>query len=203
MRVTLEDVSLVYDQRDLYAGLTATFEAHQLNAVVGPSGSGKSSLLSLVAGSIGPSSGAVHLHDSGATLHADESRCVWVPQALNAIGSRTVLDNVMIAPLSDGMLPAVALERSITSIDEVGLAGKAHRPARTLSGGELQRVSIARALASQRPLVLADEPTANLDAANTLHIASLLRRISTTKTVIVATHDEAIFDLADFVLRLR
>lgn len=202
MQVELTDVTYDLGGRVLFAGLSATFHRSQFSAVVGPSGSGKSTLLALISGSLRPTTGTVVLTDQLTSRGPGEHYCVWVPQGLNALGARSVIDNVALAALADGRSRDEAADMAATHLAEVGLRGKEYQVTRSLSGGELQRVSVARALTSCRPLVLADEPTANLDAANTEQVAELLRTLAARKTIIVATHDLNIASHADSVVSL-
>ncbi len=187
----------------VFSNVTATFAAGQVTALVGPSGSGKTSLLAAIAGMIPLTRGSVtyvsHMQRQG----PQRDKVVWIPQGNNALGPRSALDNVLIGPLSNGASPRDATALSLRALDSVGLLRKANEPANTLSGGELQRVGFARALASQRPVILADEPSSSLDAANTEQLAGLLTQLSTDATIIVATHDPVLMDAADETVRLR
>lgn len=127
----------------------------------------------------------------------------WVAQTPNMLLSRTVLDNVLLGPLSAGHTSERALVLARCALENVGLAERQHAPARNLSGGEAQRVGIARALASERPLILADEPSAGLDAANTEHLADVLRVLAATATIIIATHDPVLMRATEHVVNLR
>lgn len=190
--------------RRVFEALDGFAPAGGITAIVGPSGSGKSSLLGCTAGVLRPSAGRIALvSDTGedGPLHPGDSS--WVAQGSNALGARSVLDNVMIATLSEGAELHDARERSWEALREVGLGDRTRAQARSLSGGELQRVGFARALVARRPLVLADEPTANLDAINTQMIAGLLRDLRTEAVVMVATHDPVVVEVADVVIELR
>jgi ABC-type lipoprotein export system ATPase subunit len=131
------------------------------------------------------------------------SLIAWVPQGLNALARRTVLDNVLIAPLSTGAGITQARSRALEAIETVGLTHKLSEQARRLSGGELQRVGLARALASGKGIIFADEPSANLDAANTENIAELLDRLTSRATIVVATHDPVLVSAARSAVYMR
>ena len=179
-------------------------------AIAGPSGSGKSTLLGLIAGLDAPTSGSV-LIDGVDITRLDEDRLAklrgekigFVFQFFHLIPSLTAYENVAvpmeIAGINDPRQRAEAL------LEEVGLTGRAHHYPSQLSGGEQQRVALARALANDPPIVLADEPTGNLDTANGRHIMALLRGIHTTRgtTVILVTHDAELAAMADARLALR
>ena len=179
-------------------------------AIAGPSGSGKSTLLGLIAGLDAPTSGSV-LIDGVDITRLDEDRLAklrgekigFVFQFFHLIPSLTAYENVAvpmeIAGVSDPRTRAEAL------LEEVGLTGRAHHYPSQLSGGEQQRVALARALANDPPIVLADEPTGNLDTVNGRHIMALLRETHTTRgtTVILVTHDAELAAMADARLALR
>lgn len=204
MRVVVEGAALSYGgEHPVFAGIDADFEEGRITALVGPSGSGKTSLLSAIAGITRLTAGTVSYVDGEGQRPPARADIVWVPQGSNAIGSRSAVDNVMIGSLSNGIRPTDARELALAALADVGLEGRAHSPANTLSGGELQRVGFARALASRRPVILADEPSSSLDAQNTEQLAALLRGLSTEAVVIVATHDPLLMDASDEIVRLR
>jgi ABC-type lipoprotein export system ATPase subunit len=128
---------------------------------------------------------------------------VWIPQGSNALPARTALDNAMLGAQARGDDRARSTDKARAALKQVGLLERAGSLARELSGGELQRLSFARALAASRSLVFADEPTASLDLANIRIIAGLLRRLSGQATIVVATHDPLLIEVADHVIDLR
>jgi len=205
VEVLLEDVACAFGDRTVMSGFSAVFSPGRVGALVGPSGSGKSTLLAAIGGLIAPSSGTITLRSTSdlSTSLPRTNLVAWVPQGSNCLGARTALDNVMIAPLSEGREPLRARDRARSALDDVGLLGRADDLARTLSGGELQRVSLARAFASSKPIILADEPTSSLDARNTEIMADLLRSSSTEATVIVATHDPLLIESAAYFVQIR
>jgi putative ABC transport system ATP-binding protein len=184
--------------------------AGQSVAVTGPSGSGKSTLLGLIAGLDAPTSGSV-LIDGVDITRLDEDRLArlrgekigFVFQFFHLIPSLTAYENVAvpmeIAGVSDPRTRARAL------LEEVGLTGRAHHYPSQLSGGEQQRVALARALANNPPIVLADEPTGNLDTSNGRHIMDLLREVHRSRktTIVLVTHDAELAATADAQLVLR
>jgi ABC-type lipoprotein export system ATPase subunit len=203
MLIEVSGVSIVYDELTVLRGFTATIAERKLTAIVGPSGSGKSSLLSVLGGYQAPSAGDIfHTHD-GIESKPDPTKVMWIPQGANALPHRSVRDNVAIAALSNGRTRSEAERLAESALLRVGLASKAPALARTLSGGELQRAALARAFAGTRPLILADEPSAGLDAENVHLIATLLKQLSRIVTVVVATHDEILRAEADHALDLR
>ncbi|HEY0238693.1 MAG TPA: ATP-binding cassette domain-containing protein [Friedmanniella sp.] len=160
-------------------------------AVVGPSGSGKTTFLAILGGLLRPRSGRVFLERDGNELPVAE-HVSWVLQTVNVLADRSVLDNVAVGALADGLDRATAAARARTALAAVGLAGTDERPVRTLSGGEAQRVVIARAAVSDRPVLLADEPTGQLDQQTSAHVIDVLLTSAVGKITVVVTHDPAV-----------
>lgn len=207
MEVLVQNVSIHFGDLEVLSNFSARFAPGRVTALVGPSGSGKSTLLACIAGYLKPTAGQIVMLDDNAGT--DLGRPVrpeyagWVPQGANALGPRSVIDNVMIGVLSSGKSLATATQIAQSALDKVGLGDRAYSPAREMSGGELQRIAFARALASGRPLILADEPTSSLDARNTGNIVELLHNLRSTSTVIVASHDPAVVDAVQDRVELR
>jgi putative ABC transport system ATP-binding protein len=190
--------------------LDLTVPPAQFLAITGPSGSGKSTLLGLVAGLDAPSGGRILIHGRDITgLDEDEMARLrrqtigFVFQFFHLIPSLTALENVCVPMEIAGRADAVPRGRDLLA--EVGLTDRGHHYPSQLSGGEQQRVAIARALSNDPPVLLADEPTGNLDLANGQHVMELLLEIRRTRgaTLMLATHDAALADRADARLRLR
>jgi putative ABC transport system ATP-binding protein len=190
--------------------LTVTIPAGEFIAVVGPSGSGKSTLLGLIAGLDAPTSGSVAIdgtditkldEDALAKLRGDKIGFVF--QFFHLIPSLTALENVSVPLEIAGASDATGRARSL--LEEVGLTGRSHHYPSQLSGGEQQRVALARALANNPPILLADEPTGNLDSANGRHIMELLRNIHAARrtTLVLVTHDRELAAMAGARLVLR
>src|SRR5689334_2132477 len=162
--------------------LSTTIPRGRFMAIVGPSGSGKSTLLGLIAGLDSPTSGSVLIDgvditrlDEDALARLRGEKIGFVFQFFHLIPSLTAYENVAV-PMEIAGAPDVA-RRTDALLREVGLTGRAHHYPSQLSGGEQQRVALARALANAPPIVLADEPTGNLDTATGHHILELLRAI--------------------------
>lgn len=205
VQVDVVDAAVRFGATTVFSGLTAHLAAGRVTALVGPSGSGKSTLLAAISGYQSLSAGRVELCDgpTDSPSPPDPARVAWVPQGSNALGRRSVLDNVAIAPLSAGAPLGEAHERAVEALEVVGLGALLGQQAHRLSGGELQRVALARALASGKELILADEPSANLDAANTDLIARILEGLSERATIVVATHDPVLVAAAATAVHLR
>jgi putative ABC transport system ATP-binding protein len=190
--------------------LTADIPQGRFVAIVGPSGSGKSTLLGLIAGLDAPSSGSVVIDSVDITRLGEDAlaklrgeKIGFVFQFFHLIPSLTAYENVAV-PMEIAGTPDVA-RRANTLLEEVGLTGRAHHYPSQLSGGEQQRVALARALANNPPIVLADEPTGNLDSANGRNIMELLRGIHASRgtTLVLVTHDAELAAMADARIVLR
>ncbi len=176
--------------------------------VMGPSGSGKSTLLSLLGGLRRPAAGSVTI--GGPTGERTRPRLSWVFQSMHLIGARTVLDNVAVAALSLGFPRRASEDRARTALDRFGVGTLAARRQSTLSGGQAQRVALARAAVGEPLVVLADEPTANLDRRTADAVLAVLFSGFPTSALVVTTHDPAVaaagsaaYDLLDGALVRR
>jgi len=190
--------------------LTLEIPRGQFVAIVGPSGSGKSTLLGLIAGLDAPTSGDVVIDGITITRLSEDAlaklrgeKIGFVFQFFHLIPSLTAYENVSVPMEIAGA--ANARTRAQALLEEVGLSGRAHHYPSQLSGGEQQRVALARALANDPPIVLADEPTGNLDSSNGRLIMELLRNIHRTRgtTIVLVTHDAELAAVADTRLVLR
>lgn len=182
--------------------LSFILEPGMITAVRGRSGSGKTTLLGAIAGSVPLESGTIEWRDGDQVAPVPSDAVAWVPQGGNALGARTALDNVFIAALTTGISDTAALRRAIHWLHRVDLTPRMRNDADTLSGGEQQRLSFARALALDRPVVLADEPTAGLDLANAENVVALLRSLRSRSAIVVATHDQHLIAACDVVVDL-
>jgi putative ABC transport system ATP-binding protein len=182
----------------------------QCLAILGPSGSGKSTLLGLIAGLDAPTSGAILIDgvditrlDEDALARLRGEKIGFVFQFFHLVPSLTALENILVPMEIAGRRDALARAQAL--LDEVGLHDRGHHYPSQLSGGEQQRIAIARALANDPPLVLADEPTGNLDSTNGRHILDLLLHVRRTRrvTLVLVTHDPTVAAVADARLELR
>jgi putative ABC transport system ATP-binding protein len=184
--------------------LTATIAQGQFVAITGPSGSGKSTLLGLIAGLDAPTTGSIVIDGVDITALGEDAlaklrgeRIGFVFQFFHLIPSLTAHENVAVPMEIAGMSDAG--QRAMALLDEVGLRERAHHYPSQLSGGEQQRVAIARALANNPPILLADEPTGNLDSGNGRHIMALLGDIHRARrtTLVLVTHEAELAAMAD------
>ena len=206
--LTLHRVSYRYPRaaRDALQGVECRFRAGEVAAVVGPSGSGKTTLLSIMAGLDRPSGGEVLVDDKKLSeMNLDAYRRQYVSvifQAFHLFPLLTVLENVCFPLELLGAGEKDAREQARRNLELVGIGEEKHRryPSQ-LSGGEQQRVAIARALSSGAGILLADEPTGNLDGENSRNIVEILTRLAHEGgyCVVIVTHDPAIADAADVV----
>jgi len=193
-------------------GLDADIGAGERVAVMGRSGSGKSTLLNLVSGIDRPDSGAVYVDGLEVSALGEPARTLFrrahigfVYQFFNLIPTLDVAENVRLVLELNGVRGRAARERSLAALGHVGLQARAHSPIDALSGGEQQRVAIARALVHAPKLLLADEPTGNLDDVTAREVLPALLELTRERgtTLVMVTHDEALAAAADRVLELR
>ena len=191
-------------------GVSLTISAGEYAAIVGPSGCGKSTLLQLMGGIDTPTSGSVALLGQRLDGLSDRdltrlrlTRLGFVFQRFHLLPVLTARENVELPMAEAGMERAARRARAMELLEYVGLAGRAGHRATQLSGGEMQRVAIARALANRPALLLADEPTGELDAATGRDILGLFRRLHADgTTLVVVTHDERLAGEAGRVIQM-
>jgi putative ABC transport system ATP-binding protein len=190
--------------------LDYTITSGQFVAIVGPSGSGKSTLLGLLAGLDAPTSGSIVIDGTDITALGEDQlgklrgeKIGFVFQFFHLVPSLTAFENILI-PMEIARRRNAA-ERARELLHEVGLTDRAHHYPSQLSGGEQQRIAIGRALANDPAIVLADEPTGNLDSTTGRHIMELLMRVHRARstTLVLVTHDSELSSLADTRLVLR
>ena len=194
----------------ILAGINLEINAGETVAIVGASGSGKTTLLGILAGLDLPTDGRVFLADRELTALDEESRARvrgeyvgFVFQTFQLLGSLTALENVMLP----GELRGEAAEQSdaLALLEKVGLAERTHHYPRQLSGGEQQRVAVARAFASRPTVLFADEPTGNLDTATGQRIIELLFDLNAefATTLVLVTHDDRLAQRCDRIITLE
>ncbi len=193
-------------------GVSLTLHAGEMAALIGPSGSGKSTLLHLIGLLDRPTAGSLRLNGQDPTTLSEPALAAlrgrslgFVFQFHHLLPAFTALENVMLPAFGDeGRLSAETRARATALLTAVGLEEKLHARANQLSGGQKQRVAIARALSRNPPLVLADEPTGNLDTVASHEVFELMRRFHRERgvTFLVVTHDPRIADRCDRVIEI-
>lgn len=184
--------------------------AGELVVLLGPSGCGKTSLLSAIGGILRPTAGTIEFDGldvgglTGSALTGYRQRQVgFVFQAFNLVPSLNARENVAIPLIMAGVPRRGALQRADELLDRVGLADRGHHKPAKLSGGQQQRVAVARGLAADPPMLLADEPTANLDFIQAEGIISLLRDLRNDgRLLVISSHDDRLVPIADRVVHL-
>jgi putative ABC transport system ATP-binding protein len=204
---TLSATGLRYEAggRTIIDAVDLRADAGQLLAISGPSGAGKSSLLALLGGLLSPAAGAVHLDGSRIAFgdHRVRLRVSMVLQGYGLVSALTARENVAIPLQARRVGRAEVRRRTAAALEEVGLADVADHLIEDMSGGQQQRVAVARALAATPDVLLADEPTAELDAENRERIVELLVRLGRAGAIVViASHDPDVVSRCDAVLEL-
>jgi putative ABC transport system ATP-binding protein len=214
--ITLRDVSRVYrrgaDEVHALEHVSLTIEGGLFVALMGPSGSGKSTLLNLLSGIDRPSGGDVVVAGKRLNDLSEDELAQWrsrhvglIFQFYNLIPVLSALENVELPLLLTSLDRRERLQRARTALDVVGLAARARHVPAELSGGEQQRVAIARAIVTDPDVIIADEPTGDLDAKNADQILHMLLELSheLQKTVVMVTHDPRASEWVDWVFQLE
>ena len=197
--------------RGVLRGVNLRIHSGEQLALVGQSGSGKSTLMHLIGGLDVPLSGEIYFENTDLAAMGEPARTLWrrqkvgfIYQFFNLIPTLTVLENVLLPLELNGTPESIGRQAGLNLLDEVGLVDRAETYPDRLSGGEQQRVAIIRALIHQPRLVLADEPTGNLDAATGEQVLDLLDRLVRAKghTLILVTHSAEVAKRADRMVRL-
>ena len=212
----LRDVSKTYHEGDadhvVVRDASLTVRAGEIVVLVGRSGSGKSTLLNLIAGIDLPTRGRVVVDGTDLTALDEQARTRFrrrhigfVFQFFNLVPMLTVEENVLLPLDLNGRADAAGIERARELLDRVGLGGRGHTFPERLSGGEQQRVAIARALIHEPALVLADEPTGNLDADTAAAVLELFDALAREggRTVVMATHSREVIGVADRLVTIQ
>jgi putative ABC transport system ATP-binding protein len=211
--VRTQEVKKVYKMGELeleaLKGVNIEIEAGEYISIMGPSGSGKSTLFNMIGGLDKPTSGKVYIDDVDvAQLDAYELawlRCRkigYIFQSFNLIPVMTALENVTLPMVFAGLTSDEARDKGVVLLDKVGLGQRISHKPYELSGGQQQRVAVARAMANDPAIILADEPTGNLDLKTGTEIIDLLREMNKQAgvTIVTATHDHKMLDVSDRVV---
>ncbi len=193
-------------------GVDLHVQKGELLAIMGPSGSGKSTLLHILGGVEVPTSGQVMLEGVDLALLNDDERTIlrrermgFIFQSFNLLPTFSAEENIALPLELTGVASGEARRRALEMLIMVGMANRRNHIPSTLSGGEQQRVAVGRALVMEPALLLADEPTGNLDSVNGRQVTALLRRLANEhkQTIVIVTHDSEVARHADRVIRLR
>lgn len=191
---------------------SVTLSAGEVIGLFGPSGSGKTTLLSILGCILRPTSGELSVFGQTVSL-LDENQLPeirrkyisFIFQAFNLFPALTAFENILLGLRIKGVVGSEAEDRTARMLQEVGLGHRMHFLPRDMSGGQKQRVAVARALAADCPIILADEPTGNLDISNGRKVMELLKELASEKQccVVVATHDNRIEDIFDRIVYME
>lgn len=213
--IEVRDVFKIYNpgenQVNALDGVSITIDEGEFVAIIGQSGSGKSTLMNMLGLLDTPSSGEYYINGKLVDDLTDDQMSVirneqigFIFQGFNLISSLTALENVELPLVYRGMSKSERREIAKDALKRVGLEQRMHHLPAALSGGQQQRVAVARAIAAKPPVILADEPTGNLDTRSTKEVMAILHALKDEgRTVIVITHDNEIAEEAERVIRIR
>ncbi|WP_418706539.1 ABC transporter ATP-binding protein [Anaerotruncus massiliensis (ex Liu et al. 2021)] len=212
--VELRDLCKIYNAGDnevrALGGVSLSIEAGEFVAIVGQSGSGKSTLMNML-GCLDLPDGGIYFLDGEDVAHIPEAslagirnrRIGFIFQGFNLIPSLTALENVELPLIYRGIPRRERGELAVSALERVGVGNRMHHYPAQLSGGQQQRVAIARAIAAKPPIILADEPTGNLDSASGAQVMDILHELHAEgRTVILITHDDRIASAAGRLIRI-
>ena len=213
--IELKDIVKSYAMGDttVYAlnHLTVSFEKGKFTSIVGPSGSGKSTLMNVLGCLDRPTSGEYILEGKNIARYTDDelahtrnARIGFVFQSFNLLSRLSAVDNVALPLIYAGVDLKERTERAEKALTEVGLGARLYNKPNEMSGGQRQRVAIARALINDPAIIMADEPTGNLDTKSTLEIIDIFEKLNHMgKTVIMVTHEPELADMTQRILTIR
>ena len=213
--VEMHDITKVYGEGEAEVravdGISLTVEPGEYVAIMGASGSGKSTVMNIIGALDVATSGTYKIDgvdigdlDDDALSLVRNRRIGFIFQAFNLIPRMSAASNVELPLMYRGVRRSERRRRALDALAKVGLADRSHHQPNELSGGQQQRVAVARALAMEPSLMLADEPTGNLDSRSTADVLDLLDEIHTEgKTIVIITHEDDVAERADRVVTLR
>ncbi len=199
-----------YGTQEVLKEFSLSLEAGSFEALMGPSGSGKSTFLHIAAGLLGADAGVLRVDGEDVLKMSDSAAAKFrrrhvgvIFQAFNLLNEKTVRENILLPLRLDGRVRTATDGRLEALAERLGIAGKLAKKPEELSGGEQQRVAIARALVAEPAVVLADEPTGNLDAQSAKGICEILRELNEKSAILVVTHDPVVAACAKTVHFLK
>lgn len=213
--ITLKGIQKIYATGDIEVaalrGVDLQVDAGEFVSIMGPSGSGKSTMMNILGCLDTPSTGEYFLDGtdvaraSGNELAEIRNRKIgFVFQGFNLLPRTTALENVELPLLYAGVSPKERRERAIVALESVGLGERIHHRPKELSGGQQQRVAIARALVTQPAIILADEPTGNLDTHASIEVMAIFQKVHETgNTILIVTHEPDIAEYTRRIVRFR
>ena len=213
--IEVRDVYKIYNpgenQVNALDGVSITIDEGEFVAIIGQSGSGKSTLMNMLGLLVTPTHGEYYINGKLVDDLTDDQMSVirneeigFIFQGFNLISSLSALENVELPLVYRGMPKQERREISQQALERVGLGSRIHHLPAEMSGGQQQRVAVARAIAAKPPVILADEPTGNLDTKSTKEVMAILHELKDEgRTVIVITHDNEIAEEAERVIRIR
>ena len=213
--ITIKDMCKIYNpgENEVRAldHVNLTIDRGEYVAIIGHSGSGKSTLMNMLGCLDVPTSGSYYLNGQDVSRMTDDElsdirnvEIGFIFQGFNLIANLTAIENVELPLIYRGVPKAKRRELSVAALKKVGLAQRMNHKPSQMSGGQQQRVAIARAIAAEPPVILADEPTGNLDSASTKEIIAILEQLHDSgRTVVIITHDDEIAEQAARRVRIK
>ena len=213
--ITIKDMCKIYNpgENEVRAldHVNLTIDRGEYVAIIGHSGSGKSTLMNMLGCLDVPTSGSYYLNGQDVSRMTDDElsdirnvEIGFIFQGFNLIANLTAIENVELPLIYRGVPKAKRREQSVAALKKVGLAHRMNHKPSQMSGGQQQRVAIARAIAAEPPVILADEPTGNLDSASTKEIIAILEQLHDSgRTVVIITHDDEIAEQAARRVRIK
>ncbi|HBV68322.1 MAG TPA: macrolide ABC transporter ATP-binding protein [Clostridiales bacterium] len=213
--IDLKDITKVYDMGSVKVqvlnGISLHVDEGEFISIIGPSGSGKSTLMNIIGCLDVPTEGEYYLDGKEISTYNEKQlskirnqKIGFIFQKFNLLPKLTALENVELPLIYRGMNHKERRQRSIDALEKVGLSDRMNHNPTELSGGQQQRVAIARALAGDPPVLLADEPTGNLDSKSGTDVMNLIRQLSSEgKTIVLITHDNEVAKAAQRIITIK